>query len=188
MTRGWVDEEWARAPPREVVARRTTLRRASSGGDAVGVQLPDESRHASGDVVANLAHTFDRFALRVRQLPVHVVLSGNVRARVVTGRDDDVGPVDELLRELLRDVVAASIPSSPSASTTSGCAAAPGTLPAAPRVMAAAGFAFEEPLAITLRPPFAVQTKRTFSSASRGSPDELVRDSADRRADDRRHR
>ena len=60
---------------------------------------------AALDVVADLANTFDRFVLRVGELPGDVALAGDHRAGVVAGRDDHIRPVDRLLVEPVRDVV-----------------------------------------------------------------------------------
>src|SRR5579862_1415378 len=72
---------------------------------SAGVEVADELVDAARDVVANRLHLGERASLRIGQLPVDVALARNDRARVVTGRDHDIGPVDPLVVEPLRDMV-----------------------------------------------------------------------------------
>src|SRR5207249_880309 len=57
------------------------------------------------DVVADRTNLLERALLRIGELPVHVPLAGNDRARVVAGGDDDVGPPHVLVAQFVWNVV-----------------------------------------------------------------------------------
>ena len=61
------------------------------------------------DLVADLADPLERLLFWVRQLPADVALVRNHRAGIVTGRNDDVRPLDDLVIELARHVVVAHV-------------------------------------------------------------------------------
>src|SRR5262249_6869287 len=68
-------------------------------------QLGDEAVDPPGDLVADGADALDRQTVGIRQPPVLVPLADHDRTGAVAGGDDDVGPVDVRLLELVCAVV-----------------------------------------------------------------------------------
>lgn len=60
---------------------------------------------ATFDLVAEHAHLVERHRLRIGQVPGDVTLARDDRAGVVAGGDDDVGPLDRVVVELVWDVI-----------------------------------------------------------------------------------
>src|SRR5437868_5210428 len=69
------------------------------------LEVTDEIRDALCDVVPDQPHVGERPPLGVGQVPADVALSGDDRTRVVTGRDDDISPLDQLWSEASGRVV-----------------------------------------------------------------------------------
>src|SRR3954452_16180729 len=90
-------------PRRSSRIRPTSAPRTTS--PAASAERLDQLVDTYGDVVADRTDFVDWLSLRVGQLPVHVALPGDVRARVVARCDHDVGPLDKVPVEKLRYVV-----------------------------------------------------------------------------------
>src|SRR3954452_16701798 len=149
-------------PRRSSRIRPTSAPRTTS--PAASAERLDQLVDTYGDVVADRTDFVDWLSLRVGQLPVHVALPGDVRARVVARCDHASAHSTRSPSRSCGMWSDASMPISSSAPSTLPCTAVPGALPADRAACGSPARVRNSRSAITERPLFATQTKSTFTT------------------------